>query len=163
MRKSKSNIGAATTSSVSPETPTVDSKSTPKGKSIISQNTDSVTKDVNEICPPEELEKNLQYSHKLLVDFAKRMLQGQPCQTRIAEELFLEHFVDNEVCENDLKLPPEQIIADAKAILHMGALLTENYSKEHDHAAKVLDEIMSRHAPSVQEAFSESNKKENSK
>ena len=127
------------------------------------QDTDPVIEDVNEEDTIEEFEKRLQVSHNLFVKIAKRMVQGETCLALIAKDLYNEMLAEDEVCKNDIKLPDEQIIADAKAITHVGKLLHDNYSKEHDHAVKVLGEIMSRHAPNLQKVWSEYVKIQNSK
>lgn len=163
---SKKNNEGAAVRSMSSETPTVDQerntqispKYNPKGKSAFSWD------DINEgDVTPEEFEKRLQVSKQVLADFANRMLHGATCQAIIAKDIFRELLLQNELRENNSKLPAEQIMADAKTIIHTGELLLHNYSEEHDHAVKVLGEIMNRHAPILQKAWSEWTKKEHSK
>lgn len=164
---SKKNNEGAAVRSVSSETPTVDQerntqispKYNPKEKSSFFWDDNVNEGDVT----PEEFEKRLQASKQVLADFANRMLHGATCQAIIAKDIFRELLLQNELRENNSKLPAEQIMADAKTIIHTGELLLHNYSEEHDHAVKVLGEIMNRHAPILQKAWSEWTKKEHSK
>ena len=170
MPKSSSQVGA-TISSGSPETKTTKRKSkfhpqecTPEEESTTCQDTTPVTEGVNEEGDtPEEFQERLDACHKLIKKFAKKMAHGYDCQALIAKELWRDLLVEDEVYENDIKLPAEQIIADAHAIMHAGRLLHENFTKEHDNAVKVLGEIMSRHAPHLQKVWSEWAEKEHNK
>ena len=170
MAKRKTTVGA-TNGSMSPESSTlkegnktIPQESTPEEENTMRQDTNPAAECVNEEGDtPEEFQERLDACHKLIKKFAKKMAHGYDCQALIAKELWKDFLVEDEVYENDIKLPAEQIIADAHAIMHAGRLLHENFTKEHDNAVKVLGEIMSRHAPHLQKVWSEWAEKEHNK
>ncbi len=48
-------------------------------------------------------------------------------------------------------IPSIQFVEDATKIMEIIDLLDKDYSKEHDHAAQVLDEILSRYVTKQQQ------------
>lgn len=169
-RRKKSTV-VATNGSVPTETSTLKEGDTPIPQECTPEKENTTCQDTNSVAEcgnkegdtPEEFQKRLQVSHDFIVKFAQMMSHGCSCQALIADYLYNDMLVEEEVYENDVKLPAEQIIADAQAITHAGRLLHDNFSKEHDNAVKVLSEIMSRHAPQLQKKWSKWAEKENSK
>ena len=128
------------------------------------QNTNPISQRFNGKSP-DEIQKRLQSCYRLFVDIASGMIHGEPCLALIVKNLCSEYLAENEVYMNYLKTPVKQIISDADTIMNFMCLMRDNdgYAKEHEKAAKVVAEIMSRYAPYLQKVWAEYVEKENSK
>ncbi|MBQ7694264.1 MAG: hypothetical protein IJT50_04000 [Lentisphaeria bacterium] len=97
----------------------------------------------------------LEASKAIIFDFVKECSHFPESKASALVSLSNEYNCEIQYKEYENKMTPDEIIADANTIKKTMKELIANYSKEYEHANKVLDGILARYVPSLQKAFEE--------
>ena len=98
---------------------------------------------------------------QLISDFAHKCILMPDCKANALRALGVDYLMDEDIEMQHHDMPDSKILSDAKTIIDTMVKLSEDYAGEHDHANKVLDEIMSHHAPLLQQWLDHENKLKN--
>lgn len=96
-------------------------------------------------------EEQLAIARQLISDFARQCIVMPDCKANALRALRANYMVNDDIRAHQINMSNTQILKDARNIFKTMEKLADNYSKEHDHANKVLDKIMSRHSPLLQQ------------
>ena len=135
------------------ETTTPNTDTTPeKGTCCQENNLEENNDDKKSLLEMElEIQSTTMKCEDIIFDFI-RLVYNYPsaCKVALLKELKNERKVMREVV-GPKNIPSIQFVEDATKIMEISDLLDKDFSKEHDHAAQALDEILSRYVTKQQQ------------
>ena len=141
MRKSKSNIGAATTSSVSSSEIGTSFNESIKDKEEATERTHYV---------PPTIGTLADFSSDFIIGFAQACYDNPECQANVLRNYYTKGKIEELVIKHQKNFFEDEIVNDASRLITIAMALTENYDKAHDDANRQIAEIMERHIPELQ-------------
>ena len=84
-------------------------------------------------------EEQLAVARQLISDFARQCIVMPDCKANALRALRANYMVNDDIRAHQINMSNTQILKDARNIFKTMEKLADNYSKEHDHANKVLD------------------------